>query len=369
MAEPLDVDRQGGARRRAAPAARGRRAAAALAPRGGRAHGAAAHADDRRRTAPTAVFIQDRDTSDVWLLDLEAGAPPERLTTGREPAPYWEDTQPRGLARRLDVAYADEGQVWLVPAAGGPPRRLVEGASPVWLDDDRLVDLGRARRRHAARGRRRSATRGRAGSPRSHGELEQHGDEGEAAVSPDGAEVAYVFSPRADLNRSEIRVVDARRPARCARSRARRGCTTCEPAWSPDGATIAYTSERSGWYEIHLVGADGADDRQLTDARGRPRRARLAPRRRSPRRRCAAAATASTSWWSTPSRATARSSSPRAAPGARRTGPPPASIVAGYEDHATPPELRRRATAASRRVCTRRRRAPSSARRTPCSRR
>ena len=28
-----------------------------------------------------------------------------------------------------------------------------------------------------------------------------------------------------------------------------------EPPWSPDGATIAYASERSGFYELHLVGA------------------------------------------------------------------------------------------------------------------
>ena len=39
-----------------------------------------------------------------------------------------------------------------------------------------------------------------------HGELEAYGDEGEAAVSPDGTEVAYTFHPRGDLKRGEIRV-------------------------------------------------------------------------------------------------------------------------------------------------------------------
>ncbi len=62
-----------------------------------------------------AVFIQDRDTSDLWLLDLDGGAP-RRLTTGRDPQPYWEDTQPAfspdGTAvaycgRRLDLGGAD----------------------------------------------------------------------------------------------------------------------------------------------------------------------------------------------------------------------------------------------------------------------
>ena len=46
--------------------------------------------DDRR----SAVFIQDRDTSDVWLL-AHGDPTPRRLTTGRDPMPYWEDTQPR----------------------------------------------------------------------------------------------------------------------------------------------------------------------------------------------------------------------------------------------------------------------------------
>ena len=89
----------------------------------------------------TAVFIQDRDTSDVWLLELDGdgGSPPQRLTTGRDPMPYWEDTEPRLSPDRSTVAYADQGSVWVVAAAGGPPRKLAEAGSPVWLGNDRLV--------------------------------------------------------------------------------------------------------------------------------------------------------------------------------------------------------------------------------------
>ena len=64
---------------------------------------------------------------------------PHRLTTGRDPAPYWEDTQPRLSPDGSRVAFADQGNVWLVATEGGPPRKLVEGGSPVWLGDDRLV--------------------------------------------------------------------------------------------------------------------------------------------------------------------------------------------------------------------------------------
>ena len=133
----------------------------------------------------SAVMIEDGENSDVWLLDLEQPGAPERLTTGRDPMPYWEDVEPRLSPDGETVAYADDGHVWLVPAAGGPPRRLVAGSSPVWTPDGRLVisverdDTTRL----AVVGvddawPRRLAT--------SHGELDAHGDEGDAAVSPDG---------------------------------------------------------------------------------------------------------------------------------------------------------------------------------------
>lgn len=32
-----------------------------------------------------------------------------------------------------------------------------------------------------------------------------------------------------------------------------------DPAWSPDGRSIAFTSDRDGWQRVWAVGADGAD--------------------------------------------------------------------------------------------------------------
>ncbi|HEY1276492.1 MAG TPA: S9 family peptidase [Thermoleophilaceae bacterium] len=218
---------------------------------------------DRRR----AVFIEDGgDASDVWLVDLEAGTPPDQLTSGREPMPYWEDTEPRLSPDGSTVAYADGDHVWLVPAAGGPPRRLVEATDPVWIDYSTLVV---AVERAADRSTRLAVVRTDDPWPRrlatEHGGLEQHGDEGEAVVSPDGTAVVYTFYPRGDLNRSEIRVASLD----TGKTRALTGTPRMhdrEPRWSPDGAMIAYASERSGFYELHLVGADGEGERQLTSA-------------------------------------------------------------------------------------------------------
>ena len=160
-------------------------------------------AADRRR----AVFIQDAATSDVWLLDLESGAPPEALTTGRDPAPFWEDTEARLSPDGATVAYGDAGHVWLVATSGGPPRKLVAGSNPVWIDSDRLV-ISVERKRATRLAVVAVADAWPQRLAREHGELETYGDEGEAAVSPDGREVAYTFFPRADLDRGEIRVAD-----------------------------------------------------------------------------------------------------------------------------------------------------------------
>jgi dipeptidyl aminopeptidase/acylaminoacyl peptidase len=225
----------------------------------------------------TAAFIQDRDTSDVWLLELGGGAP-SRLTTGRDPAPYWEDTESRISPDGTRVAYADQGSVWVVAAAGGPPRQLAEAGSPVWLRDDRLVvsverdDTSRLAVLDVADpwprplcGSEPQAAPQAARAPAAPGEhgLERYGDEWGAAVSPDGTAVAFAFTPRHDLLRAEIRVADVASGA----VRALTGTSALadrSPAWSPDGATIAFSSERSGWYELYLIGADGTGGRQLT---------------------------------------------------------------------------------------------------------
>ena len=281
---------------------------------------------DRR----TAVFIQDRDTSDVWLLDLDGGMP-ERLTTGRQLAAFWEDTEPRLSPDGSTVAYADAGHVWLAPAVGGPPRKLVEAGSPVWIDDRTLVVTVERDRASVL-----SVVDVDDPWPRRLAAAGDHGDEWAATVSQDRASVAYAFTPRADLKRSEIRVAEVATGALRALT-GTPGMADASPAWSPDGATVAYASERPGWSEIHLVGADGSDDRQLTrddadfsELEWHPDGDRLvAVRGRRGRFDLVAVDAASGAvtelaaggTWGCP----------------HWTGD---GVVATYEDHATPPELR-----------------------------
>ena len=291
---------------------------------------------DRRR----AVFIEDRQTSDVWLVDLERGSPPERLTTGRQLAPYWEDTTPHLSPDGSSVAYADRGHVWLVPSAGGPPRKLVEGDSPRWIDDRRLliavereedrttriavIDVSDPWPRRLASG---------------HRELDAHGDEDAAVPSPDGTEVAYTFTPRAHQNRaSEIRVatIDT---GEVRRLTGVPGMRDGGPEWSPDGGTIVYASERSGFWELHLVDRDGSDGRQLTSAgadhlehQWHPDGTRIVAVRGRGNRFDLVSVDASNGGATELARGGVWDS-----PHFTATG----DLVVGYHDHATPPELRR----------------------------
>jgi dipeptidyl aminopeptidase/acylaminoacyl peptidase len=288
--------------------------------------------EDRRR----AVFILDRDTSDVWLLDVEDGSAPQRLTSGREPMPFWDDTTPRLSPDCSLVAYAEDGWVWVVASAGGPPRRLLQADGPVWIDDDTLLvsmERGDASRLAvvtvADAWPRRLAT--------AHGALDEHGDEWGAAVSPDRSEIAYVFTPRADLSRSEIRVADVASGA----VRALTGTPRMQdraPAWSPDGATLAYVSERSGSWALHVVGRDGGGERQLTDDGAdygepawHPNGGRIAVTRGVRNRFALAVVDAD------------GGAVEQIAPGGRWGAPQwtaSGAIVGTYEDYATPPELR-----------------------------
>ena len=153
----------------------------------------------------TLVFIQDRDTSDLWKLVLGrlTGAPHDRArpdaVLGRHDA--------RGLAGRGTGSRTPiRARSGSSRSRAGRRRRLVEAGSPVWLDEKTLlvsverddtsrlavVDVDDPWPRRLVR---------------EHGDLDPLGEEWDAAVSPDGSSVAYTFQPVADLNRSEIRVV------------------------------------------------------------------------------------------------------------------------------------------------------------------
>ncbi len=275
---------------------------------------------DRRR----AVFIQDADSSDVWLLDLESGASARAAHDGPRPGAVLGGRAAADVTRRLDGRVRRPGSRLARPRRRGTGAQADRGLEPrldrherlvisVERDDTTRLAVVSARdpwpRRLAA----------------AHEELDEYGDEGEATVSPDGTEVAYTFTPRADLNRSEIRVASLEsggraradrhaaharpgrrlvarrgRASRTPRSAAASTRSTSSPATAPEDRQLTSARADHGELDWHPDG-----DRAARAARPqqplRPRGVIDAEKRRRGRRRA------------------------RAGPGPRRSGPPPAT--------------------------------------------
>ena len=202
------------------------------------------------------VFILDRDSSDVWHLAPDTTTP-TRVTTQRGMEAYWEDTAPVVSPDGTTVAFGDGGFVWTTPVDGrAPAHRVVRAGAPVWLDDHRLLGVvGREGNTHLVVFD--------LANPWPQSVAPGDGDCGGAAVSPDRTRVAFTFWPHDDRNRSEIHILDVA----SGESRALTGTERMQdkgPAWAPDASSVAYVSERSGWYEIYVVDVASGDDRQLT---------------------------------------------------------------------------------------------------------
>jgi serine/threonine protein kinase len=92
------------------------------------------------------------------------------------------------------------------------------------------------------------------------------GDEGHAALSPDGKQVAFSWSGEAHDNRDiYVKFVEAG-PAAPPLRLTRGTLPDLNPAWSPDGRTIAFTRRNSAGWEIFTVPALGGPERKIVQS-------------------------------------------------------------------------------------------------------
>ena len=292
MAESIWVG-QGRARGRPRAAAQGPRAAAALAPGGDRRHAAAALAHRRRGPAPRRLHRGRGDTSDVWLLDLEARrrarAPDHRpravaLLGGQRAAAVARRRHRRLRRRRVTCgscrppAARRAGSSRATSRCGSTTRAWSSRSSATRTTRLAVVDVADPwPRRLASRTATSTRTATRARRP----------------SRPTAREVAYTFTPRADLNRSEIRV------AALAGGAVRALTGTPGMHDRAPGVVARRRDDRLRLRAQRLLRApprrrDG-EDRQLTSAGRRPRRARPGTPTARACSPCAGGATASTS--------------------------------------------------------------------------
>ena len=264
---------------------------------------------DRRRVAYVVSRIDGEANayrSAVWVASLDGSEEPRQFTSGErgDASPRW---SPDGrwlafVSSRDGEEKKAHGELYVLPADGGEPRRLTEGEEGVesiaWSPDSRRIAFARRVRDEAYEeedDRRRAPRRftrlfykldsvGWTGDRRKHlfvvgldggGERQlTDGDceDEEPAWSPDGSRIVF-SSMRGDRWDAELvealyeLEVDAEGPGPRRLSQPDESATMA--SFSPDGTLIAYRHEpEDGTYPHHgqiaVMRADGSDRRVLT---------------------------------------------------------------------------------------------------------
>lgn len=196
-------------------------------------HGATWSPDGTRlaftRAAPTST-ADDKATS-VHVIGVDGTG--ETTLVEHAHAPAW---SPDGS--RIAVVSDREGtsKIFLVDPDGGGFVRLTDG--PKDEDPDWAPDGGRI-----------AFDSERAGKPLLH-----NVDDDPTLSLPVGIGGSDIYTVRADGS-DVVRLTED--PS-----------YNSDPEWSPDGSRIAFTSNRDGTFQIHVMNADGSDVRQITHTRG-----------------------------------------------------------------------------------------------------
>jgi Tol biopolymer transport system component len=75
-------------------------------------------------------------------------------------------------------------------------------------------------------------------------------------------QIAFVRFPGFSPERADVYVMNADGSGQ--RRLTRNSADDAEPAWSPDGRSIAFESDRDGNFDVYLMNADGRELRKLT---------------------------------------------------------------------------------------------------------
>lgn len=200
--------------------------------------------------ARVAFILSTESSSDVWVAHA-SGGPVRRLTTDREMASFWEDTPAFWSPSGEHLAYVSGGDLYLIPAVGGPSKKLIAATPAAWLDDDRLVVV-------VERDRTTRLAVVDVGDPWPRPFGPSGGDVTQVSATGDGRVLA-TYWPKDDRNRSDVVIADPTGEwATLAGHPDRRSRGGVE-----DAGTVAYLLEDGDWAAIYLTDTNGSQHRRL----------------------------------------------------------------------------------------------------------
>ena len=229
--------------------------------------------DGRRLAVGVEVYAGPSSTGHSWirLLDLDGGVHDLTARGGQDSGPAW---APDG--RRIAFSRGSDGSrstIWVADVDAGKAEQVTHGTDwdgqPAFSPDGTRLAFTRARIGPAGVQEAKVAVVNVGGS-----EVTLLADGGDPSWSPDGGHIAFVSTR--DRNGQECfhecgpsgEIYTMRSDGSDQTRITRDAAQDIEPAWSPDGARILFTSDRNvpeeHSYELYAMDPDGACVTQLT---------------------------------------------------------------------------------------------------------
>jgi Tol biopolymer transport system component/DNA-binding winged helix-turn-helix (wHTH) protein len=224
--------------------------------------GALVVADQNSPEEPFHIIRLSIDTGETRQLT----SPPPRSSGDLRPV-VSPDGQTLAFTRGLAPAPSD---IYVLPVTGGEPRRVTFDESVItsltWSEDGGSIVFSSERGAMAGTG---SLWRVRVDASTARPELEQLRGIGQRATGPviarRGRRLAYMESVR-DTNLWRVAATGEGLAQPLVSSTREEN----SPDYSPDGARIAFASNRSGNWEVWVASSDGSNTRQVTSYRAGP---------------------------------------------------------------------------------------------------